>query len=170
MMTANGTRCNRGNNRRCGLTGFSFKTGQKGVTLIELVLTVGLMSLITALLFFVYSAGVKTWELGDAQSETVQNARIAMERLISAIRKGRYVEVVSPREIKITMPFGDEITYYLLGDQLIRKRAGGANPVAGKITELKFSRDESGLIQVYLKVENRGTSAVLRSKAKPRGL
>ncbi len=63
-----------------------FLTG-KGVTLVELLVAVALLSLLMVAFYTVFKGGTKAYETGEERVELIQNVRIAFERMVSEIRQ-----------------------------------------------------------------------------------
>lgn len=57
-----------------------------GVTLVELLVAVALLSLIMVAFFTIFKGGTSAWRKGDIRTELVQNGRIALDRMASEIR------------------------------------------------------------------------------------
>lgn len=66
-------------NKRC--------SGQRGVTLIELMVAMAMTFIVVAAVFSVYSATWKNYRGGEAQTEAQQYARIAIERITMDVRQ-----------------------------------------------------------------------------------
>lgn len=60
---------------------------ERGVTLVELMVAVALLSLIMVAFFTIFKGGTSAWRKGDIRTELVQNGRIALDRMASEIRQ-----------------------------------------------------------------------------------
>ncbi len=58
-----------------------------GVTLVELLVAVALLSLLMVAFYTVFKGGSKAYETGEERVELIQNARIAFERMVNEIRQ-----------------------------------------------------------------------------------
>lgn len=59
---------------------------QKGITLIEVSLALALIAAILVSLTNVLNVSLKNWEFSGRRNELIQNARVAMDRIISDLR------------------------------------------------------------------------------------
>ena len=60
---------------------------RKGLSIVELLITLGLSSIVVTAVFFVYHSGTKAWTRAENQVEVQQNLRVAMNMLSTEIRK-----------------------------------------------------------------------------------
>lgn len=60
---------------------------ERGVTLIELLVAVTLLSLIMVAFYTIFKTGTSAFRKGDMRTELVQNGRIALDRMASEIRQ-----------------------------------------------------------------------------------
>ena len=67
--------------------------GQGGFSIAELMIALGLTSLVAAASFMVYFAGVKAWKRAENLVEIQQNLRIALNTLSTEIRKADYFKI-----------------------------------------------------------------------------
>ena len=61
---------------------------QRGFSLIEMMIVVGVLGLITLGLVTFFMGGTKSWVAGQSQLEAQRNARQAMDRMVREIREG----------------------------------------------------------------------------------
>lgn len=64
-----------------------FPNSKRGVTLVELLVAVALLSLIMVAFYTIFKGGTKAYETGETRVELIQNARIALDRISSEIRQ-----------------------------------------------------------------------------------
>jgi len=69
---------------------------RKGVTLVELILVILVMSVTMAALTPYIRAIYRTWEYGDRRSEMLQNGRVSMDKAVKMLRTVRAVTDVDP--------------------------------------------------------------------------
>lgn len=69
---------------------------RKGVTLVELILVILVMSVTMAALTPYIRAIYRTWEYGDRKSEMLQNGRVSMDKAVKMLRSVRAVTDVDP--------------------------------------------------------------------------
>lgn len=63
------------------------RTGERGMSLIELLIVLAILSLTSEAVFSLLYAGLKTYWKGDAASQAQQGARIAVDRMIRDLRE-----------------------------------------------------------------------------------
>ena len=113
---------------------------QKGMTIIELMVTMVILSIIILGLVVFFSGGVRSWITGQYQLEAQRNARQAMESMVREIRHGKIVENTStPTSIVFKTPFNGSpnINYYLNAGTGILYR--NTNPIIDDVLSLSFT-------------------------------
>ena len=60
---------------------------KRGVTLVELLVAVALLSLLMVAFYTIFKVGNKAYQTGEERVEIIQNARVAFERMVSEIRQ-----------------------------------------------------------------------------------
>jgi len=88
---------------------------KKGVTLVELLVAVALLSLIMVAFYTIFKGETKVYQRGEKRVEIIQNARVAFDRMVSEIRQampevGGNPDVVF--EIEGGLKSGTWITFY----------------------------------------------------------
>lgn len=78
-----------------------------GLTFIELLVVTSLLALALAALLPLLTAGQQTWEHAHRRTAMVQNARIALDRLVREMRAAWTLEVLTPTLIRFTRFHGD---------------------------------------------------------------
>jgi len=113
---------------------------QKGMTLIELMVTLAVLSIIILGLVVFFSGGVRSWITGQYQLEAQRNARQAMESMVREIRHGRTVDDSSTLvSIVFNTPFNGspDINYYLdTGTGILYRNT---NPIIDDVQSLSFT-------------------------------
>jgi len=66
---------------------------QKGFTLIELIIVVGLIAMIALLIYPPYRSSLRSFDLSTIKTSLQQNARIAMKRMVKEIGAGMVVDI-----------------------------------------------------------------------------
>jgi prepilin-type N-terminal cleavage/methylation domain-containing protein len=140
-----------------------------GMTLIELIVSIGIMAMILTVIFAFFSAGIKSWILADTQMEIQQNARIAFDWISRDLKIAKDYEIIAEDKIKIIPYEGATMTYYKSGRQLILERNKGHNPIANHIEHLKFEKMPDTTVNIDLKVEKDSYKVELSTKVKPPG-
>ena len=113
---------------------------QKGLTLIELMITLAVLSIIILGLVVFFTGGVRSWITGQYQLEAQRNARQAMESMVREIRHGETVDDSStPILIVFKTPFNGspEINYHLnIGTGILYRND---NPIIDDVLSLNFT-------------------------------
>jgi len=113
---------------------------QKGMTLIELMITLAILSIIILGLVVFFTGGVRSWITGQYQLEAQRNARQAMESMVREIRHGKTVDDSSTStSIVFKTPFNGspDINYYLDNGSGILYR--NTNPIINDVLSLSFT-------------------------------
>ena len=114
--------------------GVKIKINRKGFSLIEMMVALGILSLIIIGLVTFFSGGTRAWVTGQYQLEAQRNARYAIDRMVKEIRGGKNIISGSDGDtIVVSIPDFDtadpddyyEVTYSLLGTTIQR----GTNPL-----------------------------------------
>lgn len=114
---------------------------QKGMTIIELMVTMAILSVIILGLVVFFSGGVRSWITGQYQLEAQRNARQAMESMVREIRHGETVDISStPTSILFKTPFNGSpnIRYHLnTGTGILYRNT--TNPIIDDVLSLSFT-------------------------------
>ena len=106
-----------------------FPENQKGFSLIEMMVALGILSLIIIGLVTFFSGGTRAWVTGQYQLEAQRNARLSMDRMVKEIREGKNITSGSETSITVLIPHFDvdgDIDYdysvtYALNDTTIHR-------------------------------------------------
>ena len=112
---------------------------QKGMTIIELMVTMAILSVIILGLVVFFSGGVRAWITGQYQLEAQRNARQAMESMVREIRHGETVDISSTStSIVFKTPFNGSpnINYYLDTGGILHRNT---NPIIDDVLSLSFT-------------------------------
>ncbi|MBE3114163.1 MAG: prepilin-type N-terminal cleavage/methylation domain-containing protein [Actinobacteria bacterium] len=113
---------------------------QKGMTIIELMFTVAILSIIILGLVTFFTGSAKSWITGQSQLEAQRNARQAMESMVREIRHGETADDSSTStSIVFNTPFNGspDINYYLdTGTGILYRNA---NPIIDDVLSLSFA-------------------------------
>lgn len=107
---------------------------QKGFSLIEMMVTLGILSLIIIGLVTFFSGGTRAWVTGQYQLEAQRNARFSMDRMVKEIREGNSISSGS-NATSITINY---LTSF------------GKSPVTYSLSGTTISRDTNPLIENVL--------------------
>ena len=114
---------------------------QKGMTLIELMVTLAVLSIIILGLVVFFTGGARSWITGQYQLEAQRNARQAMESMVREIRHGETVDDSSnPTSIVFNTPFNGspDIKYHLnTGTGILYRNT--TNPIIDDVLSLSFT-------------------------------
>jgi type II secretory pathway pseudopilin PulG len=80
---------------------------QRGMTLTELLATVGLLTVVLAGLIPVLALGQGVWNRTDRHTELLHAARRAMDKMVRDLRAAQSFAVVSPTQVSFTAALGD---------------------------------------------------------------
>lgn len=112
---------------------------QKGMTIIELMVTLAVLSIIILGLVVFFTGGTRSWITGQYQLEAQRNARQAMESMVREIRHGETVDHNSTsNSIIFKTPFNGspDINYLLNTGTGILYR--NTNPIIDDVLSLNF--------------------------------
>jgi prepilin-type N-terminal cleavage/methylation domain-containing protein len=139
--------------------------GQRGFTLIEVLLAATLMTIIIGAGFSLHWAGVKAWNLGDNRIEVQQNVRIVMDSLDRNIRRSYKTTVnISGSNVLINIFQEDKEILYKLDKTNGQFGTGPTNnPIANFISDIKML-NSSGDIIVEVNSGERATIIVTGTK------
>jgi len=147
----------------------TFLKNNRAVTLIELVVSVSLISLILISVFNFYSHGIETYNEDFQRLIIQQNVRQAFGKLSSCLRLAKAYEIISPHKVKIITPDDNVVFYYLENDQLYREKNGVKNPVA-EIKNISFQALNKKCIEIKLIHQNQSDILELSSTITPLGI
>jgi len=64
---------------------------QKAFTLVELVVTIGILTMVVGIIFALYWTSQKFYQLTESQAEMLQNSRVVLERMNREIRQAQEI-------------------------------------------------------------------------------
>ncbi len=88
---------------------------ERGVTLVELLVAVALLSLLMVAFYTIFKGGTKAYETGETRVELIQNARIALDRISSEIRQA----LPDPYDFKIYKETGVTVSAGSFGQIIV---------------------------------------------------
>ena len=89
------------------LINFFYIKNQKGFSLIEMMVALGILSLVIIGLITFFSGGTRAWVTGQYQLEAQRNARLSMDRMVKEIREGKNITSGSETSITVLVPHFD---------------------------------------------------------------
>lgn len=141
---------------------------QKGFTLLEVIITLGILSMVMGYFFLYFSSEISLYYANDNEMELKQDARIALDRIVGKIRSNNgLVYVPGPEgsgviykgtDILINTTKNDsngEINYYFDNDKTFGQiRNSTGKVIADNIKEFRLEKEEipgtEGLIKIYI--------------------
>lgn len=132
--------------------------GRAGVTLVELLVAVALLSLIMVAFYTVFKGGTKAYQTGEERVEIIQNARVAFDIMVSQIRQalpevsGDNPDVVLELGGGGTAMNGNRITFYapidgVKGAEKIQFSRYSGEPGVGSETYTLYKRVDNPPVQ-----------------------
>lgn len=139
---------------------------EQGMTIIEMVIALTVISMLVTLLFSYYWMGFSVWKQGVVDASLYESASIAMQMMVPEIRQGTQhcIKAGKQNEVCFYDPVRKEqISYQRRLGQLWRKvdrftLAGtkiclGQNPVISDVEDLRFDwHQERKVIEIKLKL------------------
>jgi len=68
---------------------------QKGISILEILLVVAILSLIVVAISPLFGSIVRSWQIGERQTELYNRARVGMDRMVKAIRQAQSVSSIT---------------------------------------------------------------------------
>lgn len=115
--------------------GTDMKLNKKGITLIELVIAIGLLSVVMAMGYSLYLTGVKGFLRETTSVDNQFQVRYASSTIGRQIRRADTVKIDAGK-LKLTYPDGSSLVYQLQGDAIM----GGSNKLVEGIIRFQVSR------------------------------
>jgi len=120
----------------------------RGTTLLEILLALGLTSLIIGALITVYSSASNAYQKLAEYSDAQYTARSAIGQIGEDIRGASAIEIVTAgSELRLTTLNNDLIRYYMENNQLYRVKTSGLGtakvPIAAGVSCISFNGHNS---------------------------
>ena len=115
------------------------KENHKGFSLIELMVVVGILSLIILGLVTFFTGGARSWIAGQSQLKAQREARQVMDRMVKEIRVGKEIIAGSDTSVTVKIPAFDtdgnitsygNVIYALYGGNTIQR---DSNPLIDNV-------------------------------------
>lgn len=125
------------------MTAHRATVGRRGVTLLELVVTLSLMGLIVAAIATLLRTSTATWTAIDADHTRLSAAHGVLRHFIRSARQSYAVTSITPPTtahgaITLQLPTGDEKSWWCDGAATYVSSGGADNLLAESISELSF--------------------------------
>ena len=121
------------------------KINNKGLSLIELMVVLVILSLIILGLVTFFTGGARSWILGQSQLSAQRNARQAIDQMVREIRHGKLISAGLSNSITVVIPAfegaaGYTVTYSWSGNdwEPINRIVSSPNPVIDNVINLNF--------------------------------
>lgn len=142
---------------------------KRGFTLIEVLVSIAILSIVITGIFAVLNLGDMTWHSDMGLVDLQQQARQAMERMVKEIRQSRASDIAitepgpnAGSRIQFRIPldittspvnYSDFIIYYRnINNQLIREYQGTTKVLANYINSLNFSLS-GNIVEIQLSAQ-----------------
>lgn len=145
-----------------------FLKNDQGFTLIELMVSITIISIVTTTVFSLYTIAIKAYDRDYSRISLQQNARQAFIRLTNSLRLAKKCDVLSSSKVSITTPKGNIVYYYLEDGVLYREKNGGKNPVS-EIEDLNIRISDDGSIELRLTAQEKGQMIEMFTSITPYG-
>ena len=129
-----------------------YKLKSKGFSLIELMVVVGILSLVTIGMVSFFTGGARSWISGQSQLKAQREARMTMDRMVKEVREGKNV-VTGSYENGVIISFptalgGGIASFELVGSSVKRN---GTNTLIDNVPAngLLFTYYDDGENQVF---------------------
>jgi prepilin-type N-terminal cleavage/methylation domain-containing protein len=124
----------------------------KGFTMVELLISLGLLGLIITAAGFFYFTGVEGFNRSENQVKVQQNLRVAMNTLSSEVRRADKIHIdLDKTKIKLTVSDGSSRSYEFISSDKEIRLAESNSTVAMYIEDCRFQYDDgSNLIKITL--------------------
>ncbi len=154
-------------------------TGEKGLTVIELLATLAITGFIIVAVYSFHLTGIKGWQRSVSRLDDNQSARIAMDKMIRELRYASSVSIYNQgSEIRFTAPHDSYRTlrFRIVGSEIVYDSfpTGSSfyfnTKVAQNINNINFSLNENQLITILIETGQPGNTALLKGSVYPRNL
>lgn len=154
--------------------------GDKGFTLIEVIISVALLLIIMTAASQLLFSGLASWQHGEEQIDVVQNMRITLDRMTREIRGASTITEIdaSGKFIKMEIPLRDFTgkipvwyKYDADGQEVERKEENGSfQPISSRIKDMIITYEEPVIYITLIGVRSDGHEIVMNAKVTIRSL
>ena len=126
---------------------------KKGLTLVELLVALAILTLVVGGIFCMTNMGYFTYSSESTLMDLMQQARNGMDRMVREIRASSAVTLPTSDKVIFTTPTASGVQYYRSGTQLIREYPSGTtHAIANNIALLNFTLNGS-LLQIQVRAD-----------------
>lgn len=115
--------------------------GNRGMTVIEVLMALGLSAIIISLLFMIFSLFTRAYESNIKGMDAQYSARMVVFNINKDIRCAKQIELIGEEKIIITRE--SEILSYYLEKGTVYRHSTVKIPIAEKVIALSFRTEES---------------------------
>ncbi len=145
---------------------FEKNQSEKGVTLVELLIAVTVLSIAMAITSSMFANSMKEQQKIIAKQNVTDNSRYITEFIVKELRMAKAIDPVSKNGIFSTITFtnssGSAVTYYLSGNTILRNGGSGDQPISSNeisVSALTFSVNNWGStvaprVTIFIKAES----------------
>lgn len=152
-----------------------------GFSLLEVIIAATLLTMVIFGCFLLYERGVNDWFWTEEYTDTMDNLRIAVDRIVYEVREASDITMPGIGAAGDTLTFidstGRTITYYFDGDDYELERVTTTvtekvyNQVASRISGLNFYRPNYATVNIEIKAKAPKTEEIsVRTSAYARSL
>ncbi len=159
---------------------------KSGFTLIELILSLTMMTILTATVIFTSMAGLRAWDTGRKHSAVRDQLANAVELIVKDLRRAATVDGLTASSVTFTADLGDgepkqyrfhvyqpegETAYKLLRGLSSDEEGQGALIAANiRSTETDWFSQSGNVITLTLTASDQGETVRMRTSVRPRNL
>ncbi|MCL2767089.1 MAG: prepilin-type N-terminal cleavage/methylation domain-containing protein, partial [Peptococcaceae bacterium] len=120
----------------------------QGFTLVEMMLSTLLLSMICLIVWGLLGQYILLWRQTGDTADLCDGLRLSMNRMSREIRYAKSISAVSDlSRIYFVNAKGDQVSYYSLNNQLLRRENGTTAPLASNINSISFTyKNQQGLV------------------------
>jgi prepilin-type N-terminal cleavage/methylation domain-containing protein len=121
---------------------------QKGFTLIEVIITIIVVSIVATMAGLMIATAFKKRITGQNITESINTGRIAYQRMTESIRHAHSISTMQAQQLSFNHRYGRSITFKLDGSTLEYQQNGGTDQtLANDISSLQFTYYDTNLNQ-----------------------
>ncbi|SDB98750.1 PilW family protein [Halanaerobium congolense] len=130
---------------------------EQGITLIEVILVIALISIISSAIYMTYTDSIKVWFFNKERVEIQQNHDIVQKWLERYVRQAKTVDYSVDKQLTIEFNESDEILFFLNNGFFSAKI--NSEPVKQisnlKFQDIYFNPTTDNLVEVTSEIENK---------------